>query len=112
MEKIASDYFTNGEPALEAGIACDHDVIDCDIIDYGVINHDIIDHDVIVCTYIAPVCYSINQWPYPRPGHVIHLPLMGELIYIRIPSKADKPSAAKILANFPAVKSAVSNLHH
>ena len=95
MEKIASDYFTNGEPALEAGIACDYNIID---------------HGIIVCTYIVSVCYSINQWPYPRPGHVIHLPLMGELIYIRIPSKADKPSAAKILANSPAVKAAVSNL--
>lgn len=63
---------------------------------------------LLYALYANAVCHSINQWPYPRPGHVIHLPLMGELIYIRIPSKADKPSAAKILANSPAVKSAVS----
>ncbi|XP_065909564.1 protein DENND6B-like isoform X2 [Dysidea avara] len=74
VQKIASDYFTNGEPSLEA------------------------------------VCHSINQWPYPWPGHVIHLPLMGELVYIRIPSKADKPSAAKILTNSPAVKSASTTI--
>ena len=60
--------------------------------------------------YLSVVCQSINQWPYPRPGHVIHLPLMGELVYIRIPSKTDKPSAAKILANSPVVKSAVSTI--
>ena len=30
-----------------------------------------------------PACYSINQWPPPRPGQVLQLPLLGQLIHVR-----------------------------
>lgn len=64
-------------------------------------------------------CYNINQWPLPRPGQVLQLPLMGQLIQVclgsqgcigvfkflsvcayihiqvRLPTKTDKPGGSR-----------------
>lgn len=28
-------------------------------------------------------CHNINKWPPPRPGQLLQLPLLGQLIYVR-----------------------------
>lgn len=45
---------------------------------------------------LEAACHNINKWPPPRPGQLLQLPLMGQLIYVRIPLKTDKPETANI----------------
>lgn len=40
---------------------------------------------------LESACYNINQWLPPRPGHVVQLPLLGQLVQVRLPTKSDKP---------------------
>lgn len=35
-------------------------------------------------------CTNFNQWPPPTTGHVLHLPIMGSVLQIRLPSKFEK----------------------
>ncbi|XP_071495460.1 protein DENND6B-like [Diadema antillarum] len=43
---------------------------------------------------IEAACHDIDQWPAPCPGKTLHLPIMGCVLQVRIPSRQDKPSAA------------------
>jgi len=45
---------------------------------------------------LEAACYNINQWSPPRPGHTLHLPLLGQLIHVRLPTKSDKPGSARV----------------
>ncbi|XP_038047740.1 protein DENND6A-like isoform X1 [Patiria miniata] len=38
-------------------------------------------------------CHDIDQWPSPMPGQLLHLPIMGSVLQIRIPTKQDKPGS-------------------
>ncbi|XP_044182481.1 protein DENND6A-like [Acropora millepora] len=42
---------------------------------------------------LEAVCHDIDQWPYPEAGHTLQLPLMGNVLQVRIPSRGDKPGA-------------------
>ncbi|XP_031177395.1 protein DENND6B isoform X2 [Sander lucioperca] len=42
---------------------------------------------------LEAVCSEIDQWPSPIPGQTLHLPLMGGVLQVRIPSKTDKPGS-------------------
>ncbi|XGW26466.1 hypothetical protein V3C99_007236 [Haemonchus contortus] len=55
IERIALQFFENGEPAIEAA------------------------------------CHDMDQWPSPCVGEPLSLPLLGSLLRIRIPCKADLP---------------------
>lgn len=39
---------------------------------------------------IEAVCHNIDQWPAPAPGDTLSLPLVGSLLQVRIPCRADK----------------------
>ncbi|XP_041458925.1 protein DENND6A-like [Lytechinus variegatus] len=45
---------------------------------------------------IEAACHDIDQWPSPCPGKTLHLPIMGCVLQVRIPSRQDKPSAAAV----------------
>ena len=34
------------------------------------------------------VCHDIDQWPYPEAGHTLQLPLMGNVMQVRVTSNA------------------------
>ncbi|CAI8051076.1 Protein DENND6A [Geodia barretti] len=42
---------------------------------------------------LEAACGNMNQWPPPRPGQQLHLPILGQIIYVRLPTKSDKPAA-------------------
>lgn len=42
---------------------------------------------------LEAVCHDIDQWPYPEAGHTLQLPLMGNVLQVRVPSRGDKPGA-------------------
>ncbi|KAF1372033.1 hypothetical protein PFLUV_G00260130 [Perca fluviatilis] len=44
---------------------------------------------------LEAVCSEIDQWPAPVPGQTLHLPLMGGVLQVRIPSKTDKPGGKR-----------------
>ena len=33
--------------------------------------------------YVFLACYNMNQWSVPRPGQVMQLPLLGQLLHVR-----------------------------
>lgn len=39
---------------------------------------------------LEAVCNEIDQWPPPVPGQTLHLPVMGVVMQVRIPSRADQ----------------------
>ncbi|XP_077196743.1 protein DENND6B isoform X2 [Paroedura picta] len=43
---------------------------------------------------LEAVCSEIDQWPPPTPGRVLHLPVMGIVLQVRVPSRADKPGSS------------------
>ncbi|XP_064399646.1 protein DENND6A-like [Halichondria panicea] len=44
---------------------------------------------------LEAACHSINTWLAPRPGKVLQLPLLGQIIQVRMPSKSDKIGSAR-----------------
>ncbi|XP_076359066.1 protein DENND6A [Tachypleus tridentatus] len=48
-------------------------------------------------------CHDIDQWASPTPGSTLHLPLMGTVFQIRIPSQSDKPGVSSGHQLLPAV---------
>ncbi|XP_073228779.1 protein DENND6A-like isoform X2 [Porites lutea] len=42
---------------------------------------------------LETVCHDIDQWPFPEAGHTLQLPLMGNVMQVRVPSRGDKPGA-------------------
>ncbi|XP_076025266.1 protein DENND6B [Genypterus blacodes] len=45
---------------------------------------------------LEAVCNEIDQWPSPVPGSTLNLPIMGVVLQVRIPSKADKPGGSPV----------------
>lgn len=39
---------------------------------------------------IEAACHDIDQWPVPEPSATLHLPLMGSVLQVRVPSHSDK----------------------
>lgn len=46
---------------------------------------------------LEAACHNINKWPPPKPGQLLQLPLLGQLIYVRIPLKTDKPESSNTM---------------
>ncbi|XP_036722799.1 protein DENND6B isoform X8 [Balaenoptera musculus] len=42
---------------------------------------------------LEAVCDEIDQWPAPVPGQTLNLPVMGVILQVHIPSRADKPES-------------------
>ncbi|KAM6161884.1 protein DENND6B isoform 2-T2 [Erethizon dorsatum] len=45
---------------------------------------------------LEAVCNEIDQWPGPVPGQTLHLPVMGVVIQVCIPSRVDKPECSPL----------------
>ncbi|KAM9824333.1 protein DENND6B [Neosynchiropus ocellatus] len=45
---------------------------------------------------LEAVCNDIDQWPSPVPGLTLNLPVMGQVLQIRIPSTSDKPGGSPV----------------
>ncbi|XP_055963017.1 protein DENND6B isoform X4 [Sorex fumeus] len=45
---------------------------------------------------LEAVCNEIDQWPAPIPGQTLNLPVLGVVLQVRIPSRADKPECSPL----------------
>jgi len=47
---------------------------------------------------LETVCYQIDKWPCPYPGQVLHLPVMGDVLEVKIPANISKikPKAVRV----------------
>ncbi|KAM9276945.1 protein DENND6A isoform 2-T2 [Morus bassanus] len=49
--------------------------------------------------FLEAVCSDIDRWPPPIPGKILHLPIMGIIMKLRIPTYRDKPGTTPIVQN-------------
>ncbi|XP_070646761.1 protein DENND6B isoform X3 [Bos indicus] len=45
---------------------------------------------------LEAVCNEIDQWPAPAPGRTLSLPVMGVVLQVHIPSRADTPESGPL----------------
>ncbi|XP_039718996.1 protein DENND6B isoform X7 [Pteropus medius] len=45
---------------------------------------------------LPEVCSEIDQWPAPVPGRTLNLPVVGVVLQVHIPSRADKPESTSL----------------
>ncbi|XP_077025379.1 protein DENND6B isoform X9 [Tamandua tetradactyla] len=45
---------------------------------------------------LEAVCSEIDQWPAPAPGKTLNLPVMGVVVQVYVPSRADKLEASAL----------------
>ncbi|XP_036904858.1 protein DENND6B isoform X4 [Sturnira hondurensis] len=45
---------------------------------------------------LEAVCNEIDQWPAPVPGQTLNLPVVGVVLQVHIPSRADKPESSPL----------------
>ncbi|XP_065175056.1 protein DENND6B-like [Sycon ciliatum] len=50
---------------------------------------------------LEAVYHQIQQWPFPMPGQYLHLPLIGQVLQVRIPSVKDKPATVRAPVTIP-----------
>lgn len=41
---------------------------------------------------LEAACHHLDQWPAPVPGQQLALPLLGTVLYTRLPATADQPA--------------------
>ncbi|XP_066452665.1 protein DENND6A [Eleutherodactylus coqui] len=46
---------------------------------------------------LEAACSDIDRWPPPVPGKTLHLPIMGLVIKVRIPTRHDKPGTTQMV---------------
>ncbi|XP_073448346.1 protein DENND6A [Aquarana catesbeiana] len=46
---------------------------------------------------LEAACSDIDRWPPPMPGKTLHLPIMGLVIKVRIPTRHDKPGTTQFV---------------
>uniref|UniRef100_A0A7N4P5J9 DENN domain containing 6A n=1 Tax=Sarcophilus harrisii TaxID=9305 RepID=A0A7N4P5J9_SARHA len=46
--------------------------------------------------YLEAACNDVDRWPAPVPGKMLHLPIMGVVIKVRIPTCHDKPGTTQL----------------
>ncbi|KAM4650627.1 LOW QUALITY PROTEIN: protein DENND6A [Discoglossus pictus] len=46
---------------------------------------------------LEAACSDIDRWPAPCPGKTLHLPIMGVVLKVRIPTRHDKPGTTQFL---------------
>eukprot|EP00076_Gallus_gallus_P044695 XP_025010233.1 protein DENND6A isoform X2 [Gallus gallus] len=49
--------------------------------------------------FLEAVCSDVDRWPPPVPGEVLHLPIMGVVMKLRIPTYRDKPGTTPVVQN-------------
>uniref|UniRef100_A0A8I6A279 DENN domain containing 6A n=1 Tax=Rattus norvegicus TaxID=10116 RepID=A0A8I6A279_RAT len=46
--------------------------------------------------YLEAACNDVDRWPAPVPGKTLHLPIMGLVMKVRIPTCHDKPGTTQL----------------
>uniref|UniRef100_A0A667HRJ9 DENN domain containing 6A n=1 Tax=Lynx canadensis TaxID=61383 RepID=A0A667HRJ9_LYNCA len=46
--------------------------------------------------YLEAACNDVDRWPAPVPGKTLHLPIMGVVMKVQIPTCHDKPGTTQI----------------
>ncbi|XP_045146063.1 protein DENND6A [Echinops telfairi] len=47
--------------------------------------------------YLEAACNDVDRWPAPVPGKTLHLPIMGVVMKVRIPTCHDKPGTTQVV---------------
>uniref|UniRef100_A0A8C6I874 DENN domain containing 6A n=3 Tax=Mus TaxID=862507 RepID=A0A8C6I874_MUSSI len=47
--------------------------------------------------YLEAACNDVDRWPAPVPGKTLHLPIMGLVMKVRIPTCHDKPGTTQMV---------------
>ncbi|XP_016067138.1 PREDICTED: protein DENND6B [Miniopterus natalensis] len=45
---------------------------------------------------LEAVCNEIDQWPAPVPGQTLNLPVVGVVLQVHVPSRAEKPESSPL----------------
>ncbi|XP_014798655.1 PREDICTED: protein DENND6A [Calidris pugnax] len=58
--------------------------------------------------FLEAVCSDVDRWPPPAPGKILHLPIMGIIMKLRIPTYRDKPGTTPIVQNMHQADAQIS----
>ncbi|KAM6344266.1 protein DENND6A isoform 2-T2 [Alca torda] len=58
--------------------------------------------------FLEAVCSDVDRWPPPAPGRILHLPIMGIIMKLRIPTYRDKPGTTPIVQNMHQADAQIS----
>ncbi|KAM9227705.1 protein DENND6A isoform 2-T2 [Leptosomus discolor] len=58
--------------------------------------------------FLEAVCSDVDRWPPPIPGKILHLPIMGIIMKLRIPTYRDKPGTTPIVQNMHQADAQIS----
>ncbi|XP_047927123.2 protein DENND6A isoform X2 [Anser cygnoides] len=58
--------------------------------------------------FLEAVCSDVDRWPPPIPGEILHLPIMGIIMKLRIPTYRDKPGTTQIVQNMHQANAQIS----
>ncbi|KFZ55782.1 Protein DENND6A, partial [Podiceps cristatus] len=58
--------------------------------------------------FLEAVCSDVDHWPPPIPGKILHLPIMGIIMKLRIPTYRDKPGTTPIVQNMHQADAQIS----
>ncbi|NXA33370.1 DEN6A protein, partial [Eudromia elegans] len=58
--------------------------------------------------FLEAVCSEIDRWPPPVPGEILHLPIMGIVMKLRIPTYRDKPGTTQVVQNMHQADAQIS----
>ena len=50
---------------------------------------------------LETVCYQIDKWPCPYPDHILHLPIMGDVLEVKIPAGTSKIKTKQVKQPIP-----------
>uniref|UniRef100_A0A8D0EGK0 DENN domain containing 6A n=1 Tax=Strix occidentalis caurina TaxID=311401 RepID=A0A8D0EGK0_STROC len=58
--------------------------------------------------FLEAVCNDVDRWPPPIPGKILHLPIMGIIMKLRIPTYRDKPGTTPVVQNMHQADAQIS----
>ncbi|KAM4653743.1 protein DENND6A isoform 4-T4 [Amazona ochrocephala] len=58
--------------------------------------------------FLEAVCSDVDRWPPPIPGKILHLPVMGIIMKLRIPTYRDKPGTTPVVQNMHQADAQIS----
>ncbi|KAM6062321.1 protein DENND6A isoform 2-T2 [Chlamydotis macqueenii] len=58
--------------------------------------------------FLEAVCSDVDRWPPPIPGKILHLPIMGIIMKLRIPTYRDKPGTTPVVQNMHQADAQIS----
>ncbi|XP_068019803.1 protein DENND6A isoform X1 [Melanerpes formicivorus] len=56
----------------------------------------------------AGICSDVDRWPPPIPGKILHLPIMGIIMKLQIPTYRDKPGTTSVVQDMHQADAQIS----